>query len=473
MRAKRLAALALAFGLTACLPARGAWDEQHSTPAPGPAPLVNPLKGWAPWAETAACSLEQGEEPNFTLAFVLLTWRELEPQPGEYAFDAVERAHGMDILRRAGVRFVLRVVCDYPGDEAHLDIPDWLYEETDGVWYDSEYGRGYSPDYTDPAFLEAHGALLEALGTRYGADGAVAWVELGSLGHWGEWHVDEDAGIDPFPTQDVTDQYIRQYRAAFPRKEILLRRPYALGAEAGCGLYNDSFGQADSHRDWLDWIEHGYTSSENGEALAGMPGFWRTAPSGGELASDREVWAYALEDFESTLALVQDSHTTFLGPHAFGTVTAEDLAEDLDPDEAARAAANIETLSREMGYCFALTGTTVRASRDAPDLQFELTVANRGVAPFYANWPMTLRLVDEDGVTVRTETVDAHVADWLPGSHSFRYTFAGSGSLPPGRYRLLVGLLDPLTGAPGVRFANQPADGDPCLYEAAVFEKHF
>jgi hypothetical protein len=40
---------------------------------------------------------------------------------------------------------------DVPGDEAHLDIPDWLYAATqaNGDHYDVAYGKGYSPDYSD------------------------------------------------------------------------------------------------------------------------------------------------------------------------------------------------------------------------------------------------------------------------------------------------------------------------------------
>ena len=31
-----------------------------------------------------------------------------------------------------------------------MDIPEWLYERTgDGVFYDTEYGKGYCPDYSN------------------------------------------------------------------------------------------------------------------------------------------------------------------------------------------------------------------------------------------------------------------------------------------------------------------------------------
>ena len=129
MRRKgRLAAvLALALCCLACT-GSGSLYQETFTLAPAEKPVTNPLKGWAPW------NGNQREDFDSTLAFVSVSWRELEPEQGVYAFDQMERAHQIDQLRRQGVRLVLRVVCDYPGEEPHLDIPDWLYQETGGPW---------------------------------------------------------------------------------------------------------------------------------------------------------------------------------------------------------------------------------------------------------------------------------------------------------------------------------------------------
>lgn len=463
MRRKgRLAAvLALALCCLACT-GSGSLHQETFTLAPAEKPVTNPLKGWAPW------NGNQREDFDSTLAFVSVSWRELEPEQGVYAFDQMERAHQIDQLRRQGVRLVLRVVCDYPGEEPHLDIPDWLYEETGGTWYEGEYGSGCSPDYRDPAFLEAHGRLLEALGQRYDHDPYVAYIQLGSLGHWGEWHVDEEAGIDPFPSQEVTDCYVEQYRAAFPHKQLMLRRPYGIGAELGLGLYNDAFAQTGSHQEWLGWIADGYRSSENGEQLDGMPDFWHNGASGGEFATDRDVWAYVLEDYEATLEYIRSSHTSWIGPRCFGSET---LA-DLPPEQRDLAAARVNALSQELGYCFAVTQVQVRQWANAPDLNVTLTVENMGVAPIYENWPLCLRLVDPGGAVLRQEMVDGRITKWLPGTNTFSYTFAGSGSLPPGHYSLQLGIVDPITGQPGIRLANS-GETEPCLYQLAAFEKRY
>lgn len=72
-----------------------------------------------------------------------------------------------------------------------MDIPEWLYEKTDqaGTWYDVEFGKGFSPDYNKEQFIAYHRKAVEAMGEHWGQDGLISYIELGDLGHWGEWHV--------------------------------------------------------------------------------------------------------------------------------------------------------------------------------------------------------------------------------------------------------------------------------------------
>ena len=44
---------------------------------------------------------------------------------------------------------------------------------------------------------------VNALGEHFGRDGLVSYIELGSLGHWGEWHVNISAGIQSLPEESV------------------------------------------------------------------------------------------------------------------------------------------------------------------------------------------------------------------------------------------------------------------------------
>ena len=69
------------------------------------------------------------EAGDATLRFLELTWREVEPEEGVYAWEDISRKYGLASLREQGIHLVLRFVCDVPGKDTHLDIPDWLYAQ--------------------------------------------------------------------------------------------------------------------------------------------------------------------------------------------------------------------------------------------------------------------------------------------------------------------------------------------------------
>ena len=68
----------------------------------------------------------------------------------------------------------------------------------------------------------------------------LAYVELGSLGHWGEWHVKSGEGIVPIPTEEICMKYVQQYVQAFPHTQLMMRRPFLGVKEYGLGVFNDT-----------------------------------------------------------------------------------------------------------------------------------------------------------------------------------------------------------------------------------------
>lgn len=451
---KLLPLLLLGLALLAAALLRARFTLADAVIPAGEKPAANPLKGFMAWGENYR------RDPLVAFAYIPVYWDELEPQPGQYDFAALEERCHFARWRADGVRLVLRLVLDTPGEQARLGLPQWLYDEMEGAgtWYDGDYGQGFSPDYTSPVLQAAHRRLLAALGARYADDPQVAFVELGSLGHWGEWHVDTDAGIEPFPPQSVTDGYVQDYLDVFDAHTLLVRRPCALARDRGLGLYNDSFGLPDSHNEWLDWIENGYTSDQSGEWMPGMPDFWYRAPSGGEFSPRQESgWYFSAGQFSTTLDLLRRSHSTFLGPNApqSGELTGT-------------AADNLQTFVAEMGYTLGVRGCRVLRGVLSGKLEAELTWQNTGLAPLYGDWPIALQLRDTGGHTVWSGQAAGSFSRWGPGTHVLRVPLEDTARLPAGDYTLWVGIVDPLTGRPGVALQMEaPRDG--ALYQAAAF----
>lgn len=414
-------------------------------PGESNAVLANPYMGWAPWAKSTA------HLQPFTLVYANLSWRELEPGArGDFDWAGFENRNNFSYWTSCGVKIIIRFYLDNPADRAHLDIPDWLHGAIgayEGTAYNTSVGRGFSPNYGDSSLIFEHRRVIAALGARYGADDRIAFVELGSLGHWGEWHCWPYAPADGgpsgvFPALPVSDQYVQHYLDAFPANKLMMRRSYQKAKDNGFGLFNDMFGDKVSLDSagwgWLWGIDRGYTD-DIGQPQPAMPEFWKKAPSGGEFANNDPQVYLTDKAFGETIRQARKSHTSWLGPSC-----PADMAVGC-PEQA-----NIDALMKTMGYRFVLIAETHAEATAAGDsLTVAMTWRNKGVAPFYLRWPLELSLADSSGAIVAAARTDADIRSWMPGRTTVTQVLGVPFDLGEGTYTLCVAILDPSTGSPG------------------------
>ena len=166
----------------------------------------NPLMGYAPYAENE----EKCE--NSSLVFIKLKWSDWEPEKGYYDRDFLESRYHLSRWKEAGKRGVLRFSCDEPGTAGHGDIPQWLLAETgDGVYYTVDSGSGYCPNYENPYFIDRHQKAVAALAAFFNEYDFLSYVELGSLGYWGEWHCRDENGNSQMPSPETCWDYAVSY----------------------------------------------------------------------------------------------------------------------------------------------------------------------------------------------------------------------------------------------------------------------
>ena len=101
-----------------------------------------------------------------------------------------------------------------------------------------------------------------------------------------------------------------------------------------------------------------------------------------------------------------------------------------------------------------------------------LSVENKGVAPFYADWTVELRAIDADGRKVAAWQPGWKLPGLLPGDLPRRWAHGFDvHGLPAGKYRLLIGVMNPMPGGRPLRFANRTQDRDlPGWLTIAEFE---
>lgn len=414
--------------------------------------LINPMTGFAPWASAPELVTDR-----HTLVYVDLTWRDWEPKPGVYDYEGFEENSSLPRWREEGKRVVFRFVCDKPGDDKHMDIPDWLYEQTkgNGDWYDTSYGMGYAPDYSNPYFIERHKMAVKALAERYGRDDFFCFIELGSLGHWGEWHVKYNSGIREMPKTSIREQYVRHYIEAFPNTHLMMRRPFAIAANEGLGVYNDMTGDKESTEEWLSWIANGgdYSQASEGKgALLAMPDGWKSAPVGGEFTSGKPMKLILKDDIDITLDLLKRSHTTFIGPKT-----------PIDERNGSHYTDGIEKILTTIGYRIrikeAIFSTLIFNSNQ---LHVSLEWVNDGIAPFYYNWEVFLFVFDSNGNEVLKERVNAELTKVIPNSSYITKTRINIKELKgkKGAYDIGLAIIDPLTNLPGISLAMKNKRND-------------
>ena len=398
----------------------------------------NPLMGYAP----SAWYNEVSED--ISLLYMDITWAELEPEEGVYNWASIDEENQISRWRKEGKHLVLRFVCDIPGEEAHMDIPEWLYEKSGkaGKWYDGEYGKGFAPDYNNPTIISCHEQAVKALGEHFGQDGLISYVELGSLGHWGEWHVNYSEGIQRIPREAVRDKYILPWTEAFPDARILMRRPFASAEKYGFGLYNDMTGQPEATQSWFDWINNGGEYDQTGEknVIVPMKDFWKTAPSGGEFTSSLSMEEMLDTNLSGTVEMIREAHTTFLGPKI--------------PDE--NYVDGYKEVLKNMGYRLWISMAELKNT--AKGSRLKLTWENSGVAPMYKEWPVYVYIEDESGKLVEKSRISIKISSLLPGEKATTLTALETerlNSLLEKGYRLSVGIEDPMTELPCVRFAME------------------
>ena len=398
----------------------------------------NPLMGYAP----SAWYNEVSED--ISLLYMDITWAELEPEEGVYNWASIDEENQISRWRKEGKHLVLRFVCDIPSDEEHMDIPEWLYEKSGkaGKWYDGEYGKGFAPDYNNPTIISCHEQAVKALGEHFGQDGLISYVELGSLGHWGEWHVNYSEGIQRIPREAVRDKYILPWTEAFPDARILMRRPFASAEKYGFGLYNDMTGQPEATQSWFDWINNGGEYDQTGEknVIVPMKNFWKTAPSGGEFTSSLSMEEMLDTNLSGTVEMIREAHTTFLGPKI--------------PDE--NYVDGYKEVLKNMGYRLWISMAELKNT--AKGSRLKLTWENSGVAPMYKEWPVYVYIEDESGKLVEKSRISIKISSLLPGEKATTLTALETerlNSFLEKGYRLSVGIEDPMTELPCVRFAME------------------
>ncbi len=453
--------LPCAFGFAA--------DEVVVTPTDDGRALMNPGMGWvmhyydngAKYGTTIATGDDLRWFPGCSVVYLRLPWAHLEPEEGKFNWNCIDTPAQQWIARGGQIAF--RITCSETMKEA---TPEWVARAGAKVirW---NWPTGPAPDGKywecvpdDPVYLEKLGNFLAAFAKRYDGRPEVAFVDIGSVGIWGEGHTGRTIKLTPEETQRIVKLHIDLHRRHIRRtlrvanddftssnkRQDSPAMEYAL--EKGLGWRDDSI-----MVDKTFWFH---------EAQAAA--FWPKRPIVIEPGHYSYVKKHAFWSGETMLASIEAHHASFYCIHG-------DPREFLDENRAAVDAAN-----RRLGYRFQARRIAYPASVvSGPDPEkvepFEVafTFANAGAAPCYRSvFPcLTLKtaaggiaavLADGDFDLSRLPVAAPGKAEAVSHTAGFTLGRWDRPILPPGEYGvfLSVGEVD---GTPVCELPLPDGDG--------------
>ncbi len=164
-------------------------------------PLKNPHKGWYHHYPDnhinkyeVARDADLLEFPGMDHVYIRLAWAYLEPREGQFDWGVIDRiiekwtGHGL------GISF--RISCKETSTdrvEQQYATPRWVMEAgAKGGFYRMGKQTGpegpWEPVFDDPVFLAKLENFLKAFAARYDGKPWLRYVDIGSIGDWGEGH---------------------------------------------------------------------------------------------------------------------------------------------------------------------------------------------------------------------------------------------------------------------------------------------
>jgi hypothetical protein len=350
-------------------------------------PLDNPYMGYV------STDVKNPSE----LTYIELTWAEFEPVEGNFDFEGFEKRISYEALKASGKRIVFRFLSDRPGTEEHMDIPAWLKDMAGGEYYDNEIGKGFSPNYSNMRFMQYHQKAIQALANRYGADDFFAYIEIGSVGHNGNFEVSDD--IDISIDKYLLENYVEDYIDSF--KNSILLTP-------GSSYFTEEYGLGEYMPDISDDFD--------------------------DFTANRVYGAHIADSTIDYTVVLDGKHISY-------------LVSDTRPSD--------KMLSK-VGYVLKVVDASAYADNETGDLTVDMTFVNNGSASFPAKEQPVLYMVNSRSKVLAKFPLDIDLDTIAPGEQVIVSKTVNLSSFSNERtFRLCVGVQDSITDDAFVAFAME------------------
>ena len=394
--------------------------------------------------------------PGMDHIYIRLAWAYLEPKEGQFNWNIIDSI--IDKWTKKGLKISFRISCKETSTdriEQQYATPKWVMEAgAKGDYY--RRGKKVGPDgpweplFNDPVFLKKHENFMRAFAGRYDGKPWLRYVDVGSIGDWGEGHTSSGSRIEYDYNQRKV--HVDLYCKYFRKTQIVISDDfvYCIGdLQDRQKMHRYILKQGISYRDDSPLV-NGYVRGYADTYTVRSPEFFKDAylktPTVFELQHYSAVksdgnWKVKEGSSLSKYAKGKDGpdffkgaldllHATYIGYHGDANEWLTDNPE-----------LTKELLNR-CGYWFFLHQVDIPDFLRAGNTNtIQMVWENRGVAPAYHPYVLKIRLAGPD-----TSDFDfkAGCQKWLsdpPGTiYHESYTLRIPPELQPGVYTLKIKL---------------------------------
>ena len=382
-------------------------------------------------------NLANNNHPATTLAYFRILWKVIEPRQGEYNWEYLDGL--LKLAKSHGQSLILRIA-PYKR-QADWDVPEW-YREMVGEAREFQHKK-WVVDPEDPRYAECFGNMIRELGNRYDGHPDLEGVDLSFIGWAGE-----GGGTELLSTQTMQN-LIDPYIESFGKTPliVLLHGEEAneyITSKMNVGWRQDCLGDlgfwADEQNGWTHMYDYYPQTISN----YNMQDAWKKGHVSFEICGTFPNWkdnqGYGPEEVKYIIDQSLKWHISSFNAKSSA------IPPEWEP--------LINDWLKKMGYRFVLRKFSYPAAvRHNGKFSFQSWWENKGVAPCYRDYVLSLRLVNGDDELLLP--TDACIKDWLPGDVVYEDAVFLPADIKPGIYELQIGILDRLLREPRIQLANE------------------
>jgi hypothetical protein len=372
--------------------------------------------------------LDNDHHPLTSIAYFRVYWKFVEPEPGQYRWDLIDRA--LDTAHQRKQTLMLRIAPYGTGEER--DVPKWYRQK---VGEEGELAeKKWQTDPEDSRYVRHFGGMIRALGRRYDGHPDLESVDMALVGAWGE-----GAG-SALLSQETREALVDAYLEAFQKTPLLMlltdekTNHYGISKKE-VGWRVDCLGDMGGFNpNWSHMNDYYPQAIIN----FGMKEAWKKAPVSFEVCWVLRKWQQEGWDIDHIIDESLKWHISSFNAKS------SPVPVEWEP--------HVKRWLNKMGYRYVLRKFSFSASvHQNGRLDFTSWWENKGVAPCYKKYRLALRLRGhENSVVLLTE---ADIRDWLPGDNLYDDAVFVPIDMPPGDYELDFALVDAVTFEPGIQLA--------------------